>query len=478
MTSTVWMAERIVKFGIGPRLFVAALLSLAVLGIAGVVTTRWSLGGSHSASSGANDPDNGKLIHALEMAYGSHGSWAFLPTAAEDRSRWLRRLWAGMLAADGPGATIATSGTYGDRIALVDADGQSLSGVVPGHLLRAIGSIDTRRLPLIVGHRTVGYLLIADAATADDQLAVAFLLQERGRLGVITAIGFLLAIALSVLLADHFRRPIGKLADGARKLERGCFDTRMDDRRSDELGELARIFNHLAARLERSELGRRQWVADTSHELRTPLAVLRAQIESLQDGIRSPTPQSFALTLAHVETMTRRVDDLYELARADMAQLQFSMQQIDLWPVVQGAIDSFRDRAAAMGLAIESDTGPSLSTIVCDVDRMRQVLVNLMENAVRYTDAGGRILIRGQSADTTMLVTIDDTAPGVPAQALGRLGERFFRSDGARAGPYGGAGLGLALASKIVEGHGGRLEFAASSLGGLQVRISLPLAPA
>jgi two-component system sensor histidine kinase BaeS len=467
-----------VKFGIAPRLFVAVLLSFAALGLAGVVTIRWGLVGARSASSRANEPDSGHLIRALETAYDRHGSWAFLPTAAEDRSRWLRTLWLGTLAPDRRGATVATAGTYGDRIGLVDVDGQFLSGVIPGHLLRAIGSIDTRRLPLIVGNRTVGYLLVADAATPDDQLPVAFLLQERGPLGEIAAIGFLLAIALSLLLAEHFRRPIGKLVDGARNLEHGRFETRMDERRRDELGELARTFNHLAARLERTELDRRQWIADTSHELRTPLAVLRAQIESLQDGIRSPTPQSFGLILAHLETLTRRVDDLYELARADMAQLQFSMQEIDLWPVVQGAVDSFRDRAMAMGLAIESETGPSLSTIICDVDRMRQVLVNLMENAVRYTDAGGRILIRGQSARTSLLVTIDDTAPGVPAQALGRLGERFFRSDGARAGPHGGAGLGLALANKIVEGHGGRLEFLASSLGGLQARISLPLAPA
>ncbi|MDE1150369.1 MAG: ATP-binding protein [Azospirillaceae bacterium] len=463
------------KFGIGPRLFLTVLLFLAVLGAAAVVTTRWSLLTGGAASSRVPEPGSRELIRALETSYIGHGSWAFLPNDPQERRGWLRARRIETVGAGDPGRFARTSGTFGDRIALVDADGHILSGVMPGRIIRAIGSIDTRSLPVIVDGRAVGHLVVAGADDADDTLAVAFLLQKSGRLGAIAGGALLLAIVLAVLLAAHFRRPIGKLVEGARMLESGRFDARMDDSRRDELGELARTFNHMAARLEQAELARRQWVADTSHELRTPLAVLRAQIESLEDGIRLSTPENLRMMLTHVESMTRRVDDLYALAQADRAQLRYEKHPADLWPVIRSVADSFRDRAAVAAQTITIDAPPPQSTVICDADRMRQVFVNLFENAVRYTDAGGHIQVSGWVEGGSLLVTIDDSAPGVPQSSLGRLGERFFRTEQARAGRHGGAGLGLALARQIVDAHAGGIGFAASPLGGLQARISLPL---
>jgi len=472
--TTVTRARKILKFGIAPRLFAAVLLGLAVLGAVEIVTIRWSLLAGRSEMSKAVEPAGRELTANLEAAYRQQGSWDFLPADPSQRRRWLRAFWLGTLTKDPRGAALATGAAYGDRIGLLDAKGEVLSGVAPGPWLKAIGSIDTKQAPLTMGGRTVGYLMVAGADNSEDTLAVAFLLQQGGRLGAIAAIGLLLAIALALLLARHFRRPIAKLVDGARRLEAGHFETRMDDGREDELGELARTFNHLAARLERTELARRQWVADTSHELRTPLAVLHAQIESLQDGVRAPTPDNLGLMLTHVESLSLRVDDLYALARADMAQLHYETQRLDLRPLLQSVADGFRDRATAAGLALTSDAPASPLMVMGDADRLRQVLINLMENAVRYTDVGGEVRIEARMDEGSVLVTIDDSAPGVAEPSLGRLGERFFRTDSARAGAHGGAGLGLALARQIVEAQEGRLAFAASALGGLQARISLP----
>ena len=461
------------KFGIGPRLFVAVLLCLAVLGGATILTVRWSLLPGQSASRGT-EPGSDGLIDALQASYKEHGSWAFLPSDAQDRHRWIRTLWI-QTQKTGAATSVMPSGSYGERIGLVDTRGDLLSGVAPGLVLRAFGSIDTRSMPLTVDGRRIGYLVVAGADNAEDTLAVAFLRQQGGRIATIAAAAVLLALALALLLAAHFRRPIARLVDGARILEEGRYDMRMDTRRRDELGALAGTFNQLAARLEAGELARRQWVADTSHELRTPLAVLRAQIESLQDGIRTATPDNLGLMLTHVQSLTRRVDDLYLLAQSDMAEFRYDAHPIALWPVIEAVADGSRDRAAVAGLSITKDAAPPRATVLCDADRMRQVLVNLVEHAVRYTDAGGSIHLGAAIEQGALLVTIEDSAPGVPEASLGRLGERFFRTDQARAGGHGGAGLGLALARRIVAAHGGRIAFAASDLGGLQVCIALPL---
>lgn len=467
--------HKMVKLRIAPRLFAAVLLSLAVAGAAGIVLVRWSLFAAGATTSETIEPDDGQLVQALETSYRRRGSWGFLPTDADARGRWLGKFWIGQLRTDHAGPLVIDTGTYGDRIALVDTTGQVLSGAVPGRILQAVGSIDTRRIPLIVGDRTVGYLVIAGAGNAEDKLSVAFLLQKQRQLMLIAALGLVLAVAMAALLAAHFRRPIVKLRNGARLLERGRFDARLDENRSDELGELACTFNHLAARLEGAELTRRHWVANTSHELRTPLAVLRAQIESLQDGIRPPTAQNLDLMLTHVETLTRRVDDLYELARADSAELHYKKQPVSIWPLIQTIVAGFHDRVTSAGLAISIDPEPPQSRVLCDSDRMRQVLVNLLENAVRYTDTGGQIRVTARSDGKSLIVTVDDTVPGVPAASLIRLGERFFRTERARASGSGGAGLGLALSRQIVEAHDGALDFLASDMGGLRAKITLPL---
>jgi two-component system sensor histidine kinase BaeS len=285
----------------------------------------------------------------------------------------------------------------------------------------------------------------------------------------------LLSALAAALLAAHFRKPIRQLVDGTRRLGQGHFDVQLPTRRSDELGELAATFNRVAARLKDIERWRQQWVADTSHELRTPLSVLRAQLEALQDGIRAATPDTVALMLQQVLSLTALVDDLHELARADQGQLQYDKATVDAWAVVTDVFASFDEKFRAAGLIASIGAPPSSSTVLADATRLRQVLVNLFENSVRYTDAGGRIEVGGERFEHELRITIDDSAPAVPANLVEHLGERFFRVEPSRNRQFGGTGLGLALSRHIVEAHGGRLSFAASALGGLRVIVVLPL---
>jgi two-component system sensor histidine kinase BaeS len=354
------------------------------------------------------------------------------------------------------------------RVTLLDAQGRWLAGPQPGALPAA-------RRAIVVDGRTAGYLAVARSARPTDALAYAFLQQLKASLWPIAAAGVLLSALAATLLAAHFRRPIGRLAHGARELAEGRFETRLPQDRSDELGELAGHFNMLAERLAGLESARRQWVADTSHELRTPLAVLRAQLEAVQDGVRSADPEHVAAMLRQVLALNKLIDELYALARADVGALDLRREPADLWQLATQEAQAFGERLAANGLALEVGAAPAHAVAAVDPDRTRQVLRNLFENSLRYTAPGGRIALSARVEQAWLHLAIDDSAPGVPDAALAHLGERFYRVDASRSRAGGGAGLGLALCLRLVEAQGGRLAFAHSPLGGLRATLSFAL---
>lgn len=360
------------------------------------------------------------------------------------------------------------SASLQDRVTLLDDSGAWLAGRPPG-------ALPLVRRPILADGRTVGYLAVARSQGPTDALAYAFLEGLSASLWPIVGAGVLLSALAASLLALHFRRPIGRLALGAQALAEGRFDTRLAVERSDELGELAHHFNLLAARLDDAERSRRQWVADTSHELRTPLAVLRAQLEAIQDGVRPADPEHVAAMLRQVLALNRLIDELYALARADVGALECRQERVVLWALAEEEATGFGNRFAAAGLALDLQPPPSNTLVVADPDRMRQVLRNLLENSLRYTGAGGRVALSAQTAGRRLVLAVDDSAPGVPDDALARLGERFYRVDASRSRAGGGAGLGLALCRRLVEAQGGTLGFAHSPLKGLRVTITLPL---
>lgn len=307
-------------------------------------------------------------------------------------------------------------------------------------------------------------------------MAYAFLSQFQRSLWLIGAVAVLLSALAATLLARHFRRPIDALARGAATLAAGDYGVRLPDERSDELGALARHFNALAERLDQAETARRQWVADTSHELRTPLAVLRAQLEAIQDGVRQATPATIDAMQRQVLALTRLIDELYALARADLGELACRHETLDLWELAATEANAFAARFQAAGMTLELADGPAQSPVRADPDRMRQVLANLFENSLRYTAPGGTARLSGQAVEGCIHLALDDSAPGVPDEALSRLAERFYRVDASRSRDHGGAGLGLALCRRLLEAQGATLVFAHSPLGGMRVTVSMPLA--
>jgi two-component system, OmpR family, sensor histidine kinase BaeS len=465
------------RVSIGKRLFFAVLLSIMAVAGIGVELVRWKLSGNFSQYDANIEMDRlGGLIGALSMQYRQHHDWSFLPASSEERTSWLRNELARVQTDQDakPGATpLSPSLDY--RVGLLDDSGRDLAGAIANRIMVVVASIDRVQRPVVVDGKVVGYLVVAKSQNPDDELAVAFLIEQQKSLLIIAAIGVLLSVLAAGLLAAHFRKPVKQLVDGSRRLGQGQFDTRLSIRRSDELGELADTFNQVAARLEDTERWRQQWVADTSHELRTPLSVLRAQMEALQDGIRIATPDTIALMLRQVLSLTKLVDELHELARADLGQRHYDKTSTDAWQLVQDVFAGYSEKFRVAGLAASIGTAPVRSTVHGDEERLRQVITNLLENGVRYTDTGGRIVVHGAVVGPELHIAIDDSAPAVPEHLLDHLGERFFRVESSRNRQLGGAGLGLALSRHILDAHDGQLVFAASSLGGLRATIVLPL---
>jgi two-component system sensor histidine kinase BaeS len=355
-----------------------------------------------------------------------------------------------------------------DRVTLLDASGHYLAGRLPGREAAAQRAVEA-------DGRTVGYLRVARVMRPSDALAAAFLDQLGSSLWLIVAASVALSALAAVLLAAHFRKPIRRLASGAQELAEGRFDTRVELARSDELGELAASFNQLAQRLGAMEASRRQWVADTSHELRTPLAVLRAQLEAIEDGVRQADAAGVAAMLRQVLALNKLIDQLYALARADVGALDCQRQPLDLWALACDSAASFCERFGSAGLVLDVGAAPPPAQVLGDPDRLRQVFGNLFENTLRYTAAGGKVGLHADTADGRLSIIVEDSAPGVPDEALARLSERFYRVDASRSRAQGGAGLGLALCRRILESHEATIVFGHSPLGGLRATLTFPL---
>jgi two-component system, OmpR family, sensor histidine kinase BaeS len=464
------------RLGISTRLFLA-ILATAVL-VVGLVggTTRWNFERGFLGYLNELAVERMAFLPPrLERAYVEHGNWDFV---RNEPRRWfglLRPVPGEELPAEGtpqPGSALTSDLTGAFlRVGLLDAQQQWVAGY------REI-SPDMQRLAVQAGGKTVGWVVLAPFQSVADGGDQRFQ-QGQAQAALATAA---LALVLAALIAWWVSRtllaPVRRVAAATHRLAGGHHDIRVPVDSRDEVGQLARDFNHLALTLERNEALRREFIADVSHELRTPLAVLRGELEALEDGVRPLGPAAVTSLQAEVTQLGQLVDDLYELALADAGALSYRMAPLDLGALLQRVTEAHQPRtdAAGLHLTLQCPSGPQ--PLNGDEARLQQLLDNLLENSRRYTDAPGQIQLSLRRQGDAWQIDLHDTAPGVPAELLGQLFERFFRVDGSRSRATGGAGLGLAICRNIVLAHGGQIEAQASELGGVWIAVRLPSATA
>ncbi|MDQ7905351.1 ATP-binding protein [Phytohabitans sp. ZYX-F-186] len=283
----------------------------------------------------------------------------------------------------------------------------------------------------------------------------------------------LLALAGTAVLSRRVLRPIGSLTEAAGRLGRGDLTSRVAVVGSDEVAELGRSFNRMADSLQRGEERQRRLVADVAHELRTPLANLRGYLEALKDGVIEPGSELFASLHEEAVLQQRIVNDLQDLALAEAGTLAYHRTVIDLAEVLETTRAAHHAVAESAGVRLVVAT-PGPAQVYADPDRLRQVLGNLVTNALRATTAGGSVTLSSAVDGPAVVVRVADTGTGIAPASLPYVFDRFWRADSARGRRTGGSGLGLSIARQIVTDHGGTITVASQLGVGTTFTITLP----
>ena len=288
-----------------------------------------------------------------------------------------------------------------------------------------------------------------------------------------------LSLGMVQFLARGMTSPLRDMAAAAKAMGAGDYSARVVETSRDEVGELARTFNKMAAELGEVDRVRKDLIANVSHELRTPISALQAVLENLIDGVGPPDPKTLQTMLEQVERLGRLVTQLLDLSKLESGTFPLDSRPFVLRPVVeQAARESAMNAAHASAKKVELTISvePEDLAIVGDPERVHQVLSNLLDNAVRHSPDGASVEVVASHADGRVRIDVTDEGPGIPAADASRIFERFYRSDSARAASEGGSGLGLAIARWIVDLHGGDIRAEGRSPTGCRMVVHLPRA--
>ena len=326
-------------------------------------------------------------------------------------------------------------------------------------------------VPILSHEKVVASLLVDPSILpAQRQVTLDFLWP----IGLISLLMAIPTVIIGLFLMRRFVTPLAEVIAAARAVAGGDLSTRVRAAGPHDLRALSDSFNHMAASLEQSDSERRNMLADIAHELRTPLTVMRGRLEGIVDGVYAASPEQIGPALEETYLLERLVEDLRLLTLAEARQLHFERKDVNLGEVVAHVIDLFQAEAEdkKIKLSLETSNQPVLALL--DPQRINQVVGNLVSNALRYTPEGTNVYLTVEKTAGDVLVTVSDDGPGVPAEDLPSIFQRFWRGEKSRSRISGGAGLGLAIARQLVEAQGGQIRADNRAQGGLKISIQFP----
>ncbi|HET6493744.1 MAG TPA: ATP-binding protein [Thermoleophilia bacterium] len=356
-------------------------------------------------------------------------------------------------------------------VTLVDAGGEAVLTRPPSGPLEAGASMTA---PVTADGRAIGEVTVS---LADGRLLTAeelHLRDELNRMHLIAgAVSAALALAVALYLALTLSRPLRQIRAGAEAMGAGRLSTRVEERGDDEIRAVAKALNRLAETLQREEELRKESVADLAHELRTPVNGLLGRIEAAQDGVLADGTANLSAMHDEAARLTRLLDDLSSLAEAEQPGLLLTIEPVDLAALAAIQLEAFGEALREKGISASSD----LHTTIVDGDprRLEQVVINLLSNALRYTDAGGYVALAVRRQGDDALLEVADTGIGIPAADLPHVFTRFWRGEKSRSRATGGAGIGLAIVHELVRAHGGRVTLESVPGEGSVFRVLIPL---
>lgn len=414
---------------------------------------------------------NEHIMDQLQRHYRQYGNWQVF---ADNRVAWGRLLVASIAEReDGQTQVIRPDkdnrhrwGKMFKYHALLNADKQLIAGRTSRH------QNQWQMQPILHQSQTVGYLRVPQNQVISAYQDKKFNHFMRQWLFVLVVLALLLTLLLSWPIAVYFTRPIRALNQATEQLTRGDYQVEIKTLRRDELGLLAKNFNQLSRTLQANTHSMNNLFADISHELLTPVAVLRAQIEAYQDGIHTLDIKSLDSLHQQVMDLSALIQDIQDLANADVGSLQYRMQLVNLKAPLMQALQSFKQQLTDKKLNIEQKIADNV-WLKGDDHRLRQLFNNLLHNAIRYTDEGGEIRVYLSKVDDEAIFIIEDSAPSVAEKHHKQLFDRLFRVETSRNKKQGGSGLGLAIVKNIVTAHGGQIKSVPSDLGGVKITMTL-----
>ena len=277
-------------------------------------------------------------------------------------------------------------------------------------------------------------------------------------LGYAVTASVLAALLVSLFLSRRIVAPVRTLTDASQHIAEGHYEKRVDVNGSDEIAQLATRFNQMASQLEQVESMRRQLIGDVTHELRTPLTSIKGYMEGLVDGVLPSTPETFNQIHREADRLSRLVDDLQELSRVEAKAYSLDIRFVAVSNLVQTTVKRLSPQAIAKRITLHTNLPANLPTLQADEDRITQVLVNLVANAIQYTPEGGDVTISAVHQANEIHISVKDSGVGIPPEHLANLFTRFYRVDKSRSrNAGGGSGIGLTIAKHLVEAHGGRI---------------------